>query len=75
MYEASGKTRLHRLGALLAAIFLGMSLSVHSVWAQERTVIPLGQAVGIKLFADGVLVVGFPSWTKTPGKALPSSAA
>lgn len=69
MYEASGQTRLRRLGALLAAIFLGMSLSVHSVWAQERTVIPLGQAVGIKLFADGVLVVGLSELDEDAGKS------
>ena len=27
--------------------------------AEERTVIPMGRAVGIKLFSDGVMVVGF----------------
>ena len=26
--------------------------------AEERTVIPMGRAVGIKLFSDGVMVVG-----------------
>lgn len=28
-----------------------------AVWADQRTLIPVGKAVGIKLFADGVLVV------------------
>lgn len=30
--------------------------------AEERTVIPMGRAVGIKLFSDGVMVVGFSRW-------------
>ncbi len=35
----------------------------------------LGQAVGIKLFADGVLVVGLSELDEDAGKSLPSSAA
>lgn len=37
-----------------------LSLYFQQVWAapEARTVIPLGKAVGIKLFADGALVVG-----------------
>ena len=69
MYEASGQTRPRRLGALLAAILLGLSLSVRGAWAQVRTVIPLGQAVGIKLFADGVLVVGLSELEEGAGKS------
>ena len=32
-------------------------LCCQAVWADQRTLIPVGKAVGIKLFADGVLVV------------------
>ena len=43
---------------LLSALF-ALSLCVQQAWAApaERTVIPLGKAVGIKLFSSGVLVV------------------
>ncbi len=37
-----------------------------------RTVIPMGQAVGIKLFSDGVLVVGFSEIPTDAGKAAPA---
>jgi len=43
----------------LLAILLGCSLCCQPAWAQggTRQLIPMGRAVGIKLFADGVLVV------------------
>ena len=59
MYEPRHIPASHRLSAwLLSALFV-LSLCLQQAWAApaERTVIPLGQAVGIKLFADGVLVV------------------
>lgn len=44
---------------LLAAILVLWSVLVPALAAEEvRTVIPLGRAVGIKLFSDGVVVVG-----------------
>lgn len=57
MYEKKKKGR-KRLAAWLAAVLL-FGLCVTPAWAQEseRTLIPLGKAVGIKLFADGVLIV------------------
>ena len=63
MYELR---KTHRTGSLrkrtagLLALVFSLSLCVQTVWAapEERTVIPLGKAVGIKLFADGALVVG-----------------
>ena len=62
MYELR---ETHRTGSLrkgtarLLALFFSLSLCLQLVWAApgERTVIPLGKAVGIKLFADGALVV------------------
>ena len=44
----------------MLAILLGLSLSLQQGWAAQggaRQLIPMGRAVGIKLFADGVLVV------------------
>ncbi len=57
MYEARGKSLWSRVAALCAAAILALTACVEGAYAQEKTVIPLGQAVGIKLFADGVLVV------------------
>ena len=55
-------THQHRIrrgaAAVLAALFC-LGCCSAPAWAQEseRTLIPLGKAVGIKLFADGVLIV------------------
>ncbi len=59
MHETRKTSVLRRCVALLLAILLGFSLSLRAAWAQEsgRQLIPMGKAVGIKLFADGVLVV------------------
>ena len=59
MHEVQKKTLAQRLMALLLAVLLALPLYGQRVWASpgERSVIPLGKAVGIKLFADGVLVV------------------
>ena len=43
--------------ALLAALLMGFSLVIPAYGSEARTLIPLGKAVGIKLFADGALVV------------------
>ena len=70
MYEPRHIPASHRLSAwLLSALFV-LSLCVQQAWAApaERTVIPLGQAVGIKLFADGVLVVALADGP-TPARA------
>ena len=57
MHETQKKHR-RRTAAWMAAIFC-FSLSISPAWGVEetRTLIPLGKAVGIKLFADGVLIV------------------
>ena len=59
LYEPRHIPASHRLSAWLLSALFALSLCVQQAWAApaERTVIPLGQAVGIKLFADGVLVV------------------
>lgn len=57
MYETRSKSLLLRVAALYGAALLAITACVQSAWAGEKTVIPSGQAVGIKLFADGVLVV------------------
>ena len=73
MYELR---ETHRTGSLrkgtarLLALFFFLSLCLQLVWAApgERTVIPLGKAVGIKLFADGALVVGLSEGDPCPAK-------
>ena len=57
--HAIRKRKLRRGQRILLAALLCISFSCVPVWAQEseQTLIPLGQPVGIKLFADGVLVV------------------
>lgn len=46
-------------GALLALVVAVVLMSMTNARAaQEKVVIPMGRAVGIKLFSDGVLVVG-----------------
>lgn len=59
LYEPRHIPASHRLSAWLLSALFALSLCLQQAWAApaERTVIPLGQAVGIKLFADGVLVV------------------
>lgn len=63
LYETRHIPAARRLAAWLLAAVFSLSLCVQPAWASpaasaERTVIPLGKAVGIKLFAAGVLVVG-----------------
>ena len=63
LYETRHIPAARRLAAWLLAAVFSLSLCAQSAWASpaasaERTVIPLGKAVGIKLFAAGVLVVG-----------------
>ncbi len=73
MHEMRKTKVWRRLCALLAAV-LCISLSCSPAWAQpgERTLIPAGQAVGIKLFADGVLVVGTSALEGTDGEVSPA---
>ena len=70
MYEPRHIPASHRLSAWLLSALFALSLCVQQAWAApaERTVIPLGQAVGIKLFADGVLVVSLADGP-TPARA------
>ena len=69
MYEARGKSLWGRAAALCAAILLALTVCVRGAYAQEKTVIPLGQAVGIKLFANGVLVVDVSALEGVGGKS------
>lgn len=70
MYEPRHIPASHRLSAWLLSALFALSLCAQQAWAApaERTVIPLGQAVGIKLFADGVLVVALADGP-TPARA------
>ena len=51
-----------RTAAILLGFFAAAAIAMPSAQAADRTVselIPVGQTVGVKLFSDGVLVVGF----------------
>ena len=51
-----------RATAILLGFFAAAAIAMPSAQAADRTVselIPVGQTVGVKLFSDGVLVVGF----------------
>lgn len=69
MYESKSKSLWRRAAALCAAAVLALTACVQGAYAQERTVIPLGQAVGIKLFANGVLVVDVSALEGVGGKS------
>ena len=61
MHETRKTPTMRRSAAWLLAAVFALSLCWQQAWAspaEEKTMIPLGKAVGIKLFADGVLVVG-----------------
>lgn len=58
-------------GLLAAAILWGIGGSVMAA-SGERTVIPVGRAIGIKLFSDGVLVVGLSEIATENGQANPA---
>ena len=59
MHETQTKRTVQRLAAFMLAAVLSLFLCCQWAWATpgERCLIPLGKAVGIKLFADGVLIV------------------
>ena len=65
---------------LLAAVVVAFSLAPGAMAAGQsqdddtRYVIPLGQAVGIKLFSQGVLVVGLSDISTNQGLASPAKA-
>ena len=68
MYETQKKRRIRRPAAWLLAVLLTGALCCQTVWADQRTLIPVGKAVGIKLFADGVLVVSTSSDGPCPAR-------
>ena len=69
MYETQKKRRIRRPAAWLLAVLLTGVLCCQAVWADQRTLIPVGKAVGIKLFANGVLVVDVSALEGVGGKS------
>ena len=63
--------RLAIFGLLTAAILCTIGGSAMAA-SETQTVIPMGRAVGIKLFSDGVLVVGFSEIPTESGNAAPA---
>ncbi len=68
-----GAAALRGLGLLLAAV-LTMWAAAAPAWASTPTVIPVGRAVGIKLFSDGVVVVGTSDVATENGSVNPAKA-
>ena len=68
-----GAAVLRGLGLLLAAV-LTMWPAVPTARASAPTVIPVGKAVGIKLFSDGVVVVGTSEIATEEGNVNPAKA-
>lgn len=74
-----GRGLFRALALLVAGAVLALVMAPGALAAEEeapvRQVIPLGRAVGIKLFAQGVLVVGLSDITTDQGLASPARAA
>ena len=66
-----GAAVLRGLGLLLAAV---LTLWPTAAWASAPTVVPVGRAVGIKLFSDGVVVVGTSDIATDGGNVNPAKA-
>ena len=60
--------------AIAAAVILGSWGGGVMAASPSRMLVPVGRAVGIKLFSDGVLVVGFSEISTDHGKAAPAKA-
>ena len=70
--EIKPRTAAVRMLALLAVLLL--VLWPMAARASAATVIPVGRAVGIKLFSDGVVVVGTSEIVTEDGKINPARA-
>ena len=68
-----GAAVLRGLGLLLAAV-LTLWPATATAWASAPTVVPVGKAVGIKLFSDGVVVVGTSDIATEGGNVNPAKA-
>ena len=68
-----GASAARFVGLLLAAV-LAMWPAVSAAHASAPTVIPVGRAVGIKLFSDGVVVVGTSDIATEGGSVNPAKA-
>ena len=66
-----GAAILRGLGLLLAAV---LTLWPAIAQAKAATVVPVGRAVGIKLFSDGVVVVGTSDVATDAGNVNPAKA-
>ena len=66
-----GAAVLQGLGLLLAAV---LTLWPTAAQAKAATVVPVGRAVGIKLFSDGVVVVGTSDIATEAGNVNPAKA-
>ena len=79
MRHEEAKPRPHTLLAALAlalaaALVLAVSPPAAAVTRQQDMVVPMGRAVGIKLFSDGVVVVGLSDISTETGDVNPARA-
>ena len=61
--------------AVAALVLVGMMGAVPALAAESsgpRTLVPVGRAVGVKLFSDGVMVVGFSQVPAAQGESIPA---
>ena len=63
--------------ALAALVLAGMMGGVPALAGESvtRTVVPVGRAVGVKLFSDGVMVVGFSQVPAARGESIVTGLA
>ena len=74
--ETTGPGRRALLGlTMAAAILLGQgSVAAQAAKAEVKSLAPVGRAVGMKLFSDGVLVVGFSQIPAAQGSVVPAKS-
>ena len=68
------ESKLRPWAAALAVVLVAAALTAvpPARAAEARNVVPLGRAVGIKLFSDGVMVVGFSEVASETGSSAPA---
>ena len=60
--------------AVMASFVLASTAQAAQHDTEGRRVIPMGRTVGIKLFSDGVMVVGFSEVAAAGGSSAPATA-
>ena len=72
MKEESKTRPWAALAVAVMFVLASLVLAAPARAAEERTVIPMGRAVGIKIFFEGVMVVGFSEVAGAEGSSAPA---